>query len=133
MEIKIDTKEKFTVLTPVVPEIADNISALTEKCEALLQGDVKNLILNLRPVTSISETAANAIANLQQQFYEQNASFVICELKEDVEAAFEKADLLDGLNYTPSESEAWDIVQMEEIERELMDDDNPMFNDFEDK
>lgn len=133
MEIKIDTKEKFTVLTPVVPEIADNISALTEKCEAILQGNIKNLILNLRPVSSITEEAANAIAAFQQQFYEQNASFVVCELKEDVEKSFEKADLMDGLNYTPSESEAWDIVQMEEIERELMDDANPMFNDFDDK
>jgi hypothetical protein len=26
------------------------------------------------------------------------------------------------MNVTPTESEAWDIVQMEEIERELMDD-----------
>ena len=29
------------------------------------------------------------------------------------------------MNITPSESEAWDIVQMEEIERELL-------NDFDD-
>ena len=28
------------------------------------------------------------------------------------------------MNVTPTESEAWDIVQMEEIERELMDGDN---------
>ena len=27
--------------------------------------------------------------------------------------------ILDDLNTTPTESEAWDIVQMEEIEREL--------------
>jgi hypothetical protein len=27
--------------------------------------------------------------------------------------------MLETLNYTPTESEAWDIVQMEEIEREL--------------
>jgi hypothetical protein len=26
------------------------------------------------------------------------------------------------MNVTPTESEAWDIVQMEEIERELLDD-----------
>jgi hypothetical protein len=28
--------------------------------------------------------------------------------------------LLDFLNVTPFESEAWDIVQMEEIERDLL-------------
>jgi len=36
-------------------------------------------------------------------------------------ALIAKLDLLDYLNITPSESEAWDIVQMEEIERELLD------------
>jgi hypothetical protein len=30
-------------------------------------------------------------------------------------------ELLDLMNITPTESEAWDIVQMEEIERELLD------------
>ena len=29
-------------------------------------------------------------------------------------------DLLEILNITPTESEAWDIVQMEEIEREYL-------------
>jgi hypothetical protein len=29
-------------------------------------------------------------------------------------------DLLEILNVTPTESEAWDIVQMEEIEREYL-------------
>ena len=29
---------------------------------------------------------------------------------------------LESMNVTPTESEAWDIVQMEEIERELMKD-----------
>jgi hypothetical protein len=37
-----------------------------------------------------------------------------------LEEAFDKQELLELLNATPTESEAWDIVQMEEIERELM-------------
>ena len=31
------------------------------------------------------------------------------------------------MNTTPTESEAWDIVQMEEIERELLDSDDMEF------
>ena len=34
----------------------------------------------------------------------------------------DKKELLEVMNTTPSESEAWDIVQMEEIERELLGD-----------
>jgi len=35
------------------------------------------------------------------------------------------------MNITPTESEAWDIVQMEEIERELMDSDDMLFNNLD--
>jgi hypothetical protein len=37
-----------------------------------------------------------------------------------VKALFKEEGLLDLINHTPTESEAWDIVQMEEIERELL-------------
>jgi len=42
-----------------------------------------------------------------------------------VEETFDKEELLELLNCTPTESEAWDIVQMEEIERELLDNEFP--------
>lgn len=129
MEVKIDTKEKFTVVTPVVPIISANIAAeLAETCSAFLQQPVKNIVLNLEPVTEIEAEAAIAIAGLQQHFYENSASFVLCNIKEPLEAVFEKEELLDFMNITPTESEAWDIVQMEEIERELLDGDDVEFD-----
>lgn len=121
MEVKIDTKEKFTVVTPVIPEISDNIAdELSRICLEYLEKPVKNIVLNLSAVTEISAAAAIQIADLQQNFYEKNTSFVICHVKKPLEAVFEEAELLDFLNITPTESEAWDIVQMEEIERELL-------------
>ena len=129
MEVKIDTKEKFTVVTPVLPLISANIAAkLAEICSSYLNQPVKNIVLNLEPVTEIEPEASAAIAALQQHFYENSASFVLCNLKEPVETVFEKADLLDFMNITPTESEAWDIVQMEEIERELLDGDDVEFD-----
>jgi anti-anti-sigma factor len=123
MNVKIDTKEKFSVITPVEPEIPAN---LTEELEALLRPylakEVPHLVLNLQAVQELNEAVANKIADIQQEFYENNASFVVCGLQEPVEALFEKLDLLELMNVTPTESEAWDIVQMEEIERELMGD-----------
>jgi anti-anti-sigma factor len=123
MNVKIDTKEKFSVITPVEPEIPAN---LTEELEALLRQylarEVPHLVLNLQAVQELNEAVANKIADIQQEFYENNASFVVCGLQEPVEALFEKLDLLELMNVTPTESEAWDIVQMEEIERELMGD-----------
>jgi len=128
MEVKIDTKEKFTVLLPQEPHIYDNMAAeLAATCTKYLRNEVKNVVLNLQAVTAIDEGAAQSIAQLQHDFYEQNASFVICELKPALEEIFEKLELMEFLNITPSESEAWDIVQMEEIERELLDDEDIAF------
>lgn len=123
MNVKIDTKEKFSVITPVLPEIPAN---LTEELENLLTSflakEIPHLVLNLKEVNQISPEAAHKIAGIQQQFYENNASFVICELGEPVEEQLEKMELLEFMNVTPTESEAWDIVQMEEVERELLGD-----------
>ena len=123
MNVKLDTKEKFHVIT--VPgsvfsaDIAANMSDILEK---ILASPVKNLILNLKDVTEMEEIAAETLVKVQQKFYEQNASFVICEMQKKVEEQFDKLKVLELMNCTPSESEAWDIVQMEEIERELLDD-----------
>ena len=128
MEVKIDTKEKFTVVTPIRPELSDNIAAqLTETCTGQLQKEVKNVVLNLSEVAGIEEGAAGTLAELQQTFYDNHASFVICCLQPSVEESLEKLELLELLNITPTESEAWDIVQMEEIERELLDGDDMEF------
>lgn len=129
MEVKIDTKEKFTVVTPIRPELSDNIAAqLAEACAGQLQKEVKNVVLNLSEVAEITASAAGILAELQQQFYNGNASFVICCLQPAMEESLEKLELLELLNITPTESEAWDIVQMEEIERELLDGDDMEFD-----
>ena len=123
MEVKINTKEKFTVLTPITPHITDTLAEqINLSCLNCLNATTKNVVLNLQAVTAIDEDAAKKIVAVQQQFYDNNASFVVCEVKPQLEAIFDKYELLDLLNVTPTESEAWDIVQIEEIERELMDD-----------
>ena len=128
MQVKIDTKEKFHVIT--IPE-AQITANMTEELEAslgsYLQNDVKSLVLNLAPVEGMDIAAAEKLVNLQQRFYEENASFVICCMQPALENFLAEQELLDVMNVTPTESEAWDIVQMEEIERELLDDGEPGF------
>lgn len=125
MKVKIDTKEKFHAITIKEPILAANMTADLDECLApFLQNDVKNVVLILKDTTSIEEAAGEHLVRLQQNFYEQNASFVICELQPPVEKSLDNANLLELLNVTPTESEAWDIVQMEEIEREMFGDGN---------
>ena len=121
MDVKIDTKEKFTVITPNKDSFAENMSdRMIALLSSYLQKDMPHLIVNMQNITTISESDAQKISSLYQQFCEHNHSFVICSLQPSVQAFLDQLDVLDSLNSTPSESEAWDIVQMEEIERELM-------------
>jgi anti-anti-sigma regulatory factor len=122
MIVKIDTKEKFTVITPQAAIISAN---MTEDIENLAQNAseaIPHLVIKMNEVKEMAPEAAHKLADVQQAFYERDHSFVICELQPEVEAVFEKEELLELMNITPTESEAWDIVQMEEIERELMGD-----------
>lgn len=128
MQVKIDTKEKFTVVTPEEPVLSDNLAAsFSQLLLPYLQNDIKNIVLSLKSVEKIELKVATELVGLQQKFYENSASFVICEVQPGVEATLEELTLFELLNTTPTESEAWDIVQMEEIERELLDDDEPLF------
>lgn len=68
------------------------------------------------------------LANAQQQFYDNNASFVICALSDALQNSIDSSEYAEMMNLTPTETEAWDIVQMEEIERELLDSDDMEFS-----
>jgi anti-anti-sigma regulatory factor len=78
-------------------------------------------------IKTLDQDFAKQLMALQEQFYENSASFVICNLSDPVSSQLEAFEIDEMLNITPTESEAWDIVQMEEIERELLDGDDINF------
>ena len=128
MKVKIDTKEKFHVITLLQPDLSATMTEeLSNRLLSYLQSDIKNIVLNLKELQSIDNISAEKIVKVQQKFYENNASFVICELQSSVEEFLDNDQLLEMMNVTPTESEAWDIIQMEEIERDLLDSDGSEF------
>ena len=121
MQVKTDTKEKFHAITLPGPSLSATMTEELGECLLpYLQNDVKNLVLKLKDIENIDIAAGEKLVYIQQKFYENSASFVICELQQPVEEFLDKNELLEMMNVTPTESEAWDIVQMEEIERELL-------------
>lgn len=121
MRVKINTKEKFHAITVPGPGISATMTEELANCLLpYLQNDVKNVVLILKDIETLEGAAATALVNIQQKFYESNASFVLCELQKPVDQFLREKGLHDLLNITPTESEAWDIVQMEEIEREFL-------------
>lgn len=121
MKVKIDTKQKMHVITLEQRNLAANMTEdLKELVLSFLQKPVKNVVLNLEQVKEIDEVTADLFLNIQHQFYEDKASLVFCNLDEEVQKFLEEKEILEQLNVTPTQSEAWDMVQMEEIERELL-------------
>ncbi len=123
MNVKIDTKEKFSVITPLEPMISANMSVeLIDLIQSFQQKEIPHIILNLVQVEQMDEETRRKIAFVQHQFYEKNCSFVICEMHDALKNVINDDEESEFMNVTPTESEAWDIVQMEEIERELLKD-----------
>ena len=122
MNVKTDTKEKFHVITVPGPSLSATMTDDLGDCLLpYLQNDVKNLVLILKDIETMDIAAGEKLVYIQQKFYENNASFVICELQKPVEEFLDQHNLLEMMNVTPTQSEAWDIVQMEEIERDFFD------------
>ena len=132
MQYKTELKEKFTVLTilenslssNLVPELAQIIAKIGAKSP-------KNLVLNLGQVDRWELPVIAQLADGQATFYENNTSFVICCLSDSLQDTLDLTEYAEIMNITPTESEAWDIVQMEEIERELLDSDDMEFSNQE--
>lgn len=122
MQVKIDTREKFHAITISETSLSAIMTADLDRCLLpMLQNGVKNIVLNLKDIQNIDNAAAHYLVKTQQAFYDSNASFVIFGLNPDLEAKLEQMGLLELMNTAPTESEASDIVMMEEIERELLD------------
>ncbi|MEN9696619.1 MAG: hypothetical protein RLZ56_40 [Bacteroidota bacterium] len=129
IQYQTETKEKFTVITFLNTQLDSNLvpelKVLTSKWG---NTPPRNLILNLKNVQSWDLDVIECIAEAQGQFYENNTSFVVCGLPDSIQDQLDQTDYAALMNMTPTESEAWDIVQMEEIERELLDSDDMEFS-----
>ena len=69
MQVKIDTKEKFTVVTPLEAVITDNLAAdWYQYCQTCLSAQPQDIVLNLSEVNAISAPGSELLLNIQQQF-----------------------------------------------------------------
>jgi anti-anti-sigma regulatory factor len=120
VKVKIDTKEIFHVICLNEPDLTANMAEELAHIIAKLQKeDERSLVIDLKNVIKIEPEVVTVFKTLHETTYQSKKSLVFCELQSDVKSIFFEENKAELLNMTPTESEAWDIVQMEEIEREL--------------
>jgi len=120
MEFKIDTKDTFSVITPIAGKIDANLAdELGEKCTQIRQSGSKNIIVDLQHCEEIDKSVIAELVRLHEESYSQEESLVFTQVNEKVMAALkeDETDLL--INIAPRMDEAIDIISMEILERDL--------------
>jgi anti-anti-sigma factor len=122
MQFKLDTKEKFHVIRLDENDLTANLSEeITKTITNCLNTSIKNIIINMGEVNNIAPQILSLLIELQQKSLENGHSFVFCNFSTQVKTYLKDQDLLDEIQYTPTENEAIEIVHMDEIEREMWD------------
>ena len=120
MNVKIDTKEIFYVISITEEKLTANMSVELIKRVTEKQKEAnKSIILDFTALAEIDKDAIDLLVKWHEKIYQDKKSLVIFGLSNSVKSGLDEAGLLELVNHTPTESEAWDIVQMEEIVREL--------------
>lgn len=122
MEFKIDTKETFAIITPVVALMNEhNVQELAQKCSEVRQNGSVNIIVSLLQVPQMDFSVPPILEELHHMSYNNEESLVFTEYTADVLKSMKhsESDLI--LNLAPRMQEAIDIVSMEILERDLWD------------
>ncbi|MDA3616462.1 STAS domain-containing protein [Polluticaenibacter yanchengensis] len=121
MNFKLSTKEKFHEIDINEDNLTANLAGdFYETIASFLEKEPFNTILLFTNVNQIDEATAHHLKELHELFYTNEQSFVLTEISKNVLDTLISANIADELNITPTLSEAWDMVQMEEVERELL-------------
>ena len=95
MKVKIDTKEKFTVIIPLEPDLPANMTEEIQRTLlSYLDKTTKNIIINLENVMKIDLCVASVLGSAQEQFNKSNTSMVFCQLQTGVETFLREKGML---------------------------------------
>lgn len=121
MEFKIDTKSSYTTITPESTILDEKMAeALCHKVKELFHEGSRNFIVDLKKCEKAQIDSGNVLLELHQLIYNNNGSLVFTELQEAVNQNMKKEQLHLSLNITPTFLEATDIINMEVLERDLL-------------
>ena len=120
MDFKIDTKDTFTIITPLNEAIdAKMTGALGAKCEEMRQSGSNNFIIDLENCKTIEKKAIKELIAIQQVSYNADHSFVYTKANDEITKAIRDEDEDFIINLAPRMDEAIDIISMEILERDL--------------
>lgn len=120
MKYKIDTREKFDIITPIYaqfdPILSDQLNELVDDSRE----NGRSLLLDLERIQELSEENIRLLETLHHEMYQDNLSFVLCHIHTPCKQKIAEMELEHTLNMAPKLIEAIDIISMEALERDLL-------------
>ncbi len=124
MNFHIEKKEKYTLIKVNIEKLDNNISpSLKSELVVLTTEGVKNIVMDLTAVRYCDSSGLSAILVANRLCKNANGSFVLCSIQEAVKKLISISQLDSILKITNTIDEAVDYVVMEEVDRELGEDD----------
>jgi anti-sigma B factor antagonist len=124
MNFQIEKKEKYTLIKVNIEKLDNNVSpSLKSELVVLTAEGVKNIVMDLTSVRYCDSSGLSAILVANRLCKNANGSFVLCSIQEAVKKLISISQLDSILKITNTQSEAADYVVMEEVDRELGEDD----------
>lgn len=124
MNFQIEKKEKYTLIKVNIEKLDNNVSpSLKSELVVLTTEGVKNIVMDLTAVRYCDSSGLSAILVANRLCKNANGSFVLCSIQEAVKKLISISQLDSILKITNTIDEAVDFVVMEEVDRELGEDD----------
>lgn len=124
MNFQIEKKEKYTHIKVLIEKLDNNVSpALKSELVVLTTEGVKNIVMDLTAVRYCDSSGLSAILVANRLCKNANGSFVLCSIQEAVKKLISISQLDSILKITNTVDEAANYIVMEEVDRELGEDD----------
>jgi anti-anti-sigma factor len=122
MKFKIDTRERLRIITIEANQFDANLAEMiTSALQSTDEHTPESLIINLQNVATIDDAGVEEICNIYRRCYAHHASCCLASPQKEIIDKLERKGL--ELNVAPTLREAIDIVMMEEVERDLFNED----------
>ena len=120
MNFTTDKKDKYALVSLKVEKLDSHISpALKAELVVLNADDFKNVIIDLTDTRYCDSSGLSAILVANRLCKNSGGTFVLCGLQRSVSKLISISQLDTILNITPTLQEAVDFLAMEEVERDL--------------
>lgn len=124
MSFEIEKREKYTLIRSKVEKLDSTVSPLLKSELVVINNSGgRNIIIDLSETRYCDSSGLSAILVGNRLCKNANGSFIVCGLQDAVKKLISISQLDTILNITPSFTEAEDMLFMEEVERDILNDD----------